>query len=514
MTVTVIDFRYHLVSLVSVFLALAVGIVLGAGPLKESIGDTLTGQVEQLRGEKDALRASSTPRPAPCRTPRRTSTLPGRSCSTAPWPTAAWPSSRSARSTSRSGPRSTSGSRSPARASPRTCTLSRDLGRPGRTDVPPGPGRPAARVPRPGAGRRRRRGGRARSALVQALVTSDPERPGRALRRRLRAAGAPVVERERQPAGDGRGPGHRAGRRDRRPRRAVREAGRGRERTAVPEAVAAQLAVLSAAQGVGRVRWLGDRPRGEGSLTDAVLADAGPGRGPTTVSGPSASPARSTCRSLSPAGSRDQPALRLRRRREPRRRPSELRRGRPHASGCPRTRARPPGPRDDGPLPRRILTGVSRARSPRWYAARSTARAGEARRWTAHEPPRRADQPARGTVGRRGPARGRPVGPPSTRGAVALTVGRPRRARRSVGGRPRRGHHRAAQGAAGAPRCTSRGELTTGGLKVARRGPGALVAAAVATPLQRPDGTLGRRSAGWPTSCSPREPSSRRAPTW
>lgn len=51
-----IDFRYHIVSLISVFLALAVGIVLGAGPLKESIGDQLTGQVDQLRSEKDALR--------------------------------------------------------------------------------------------------------------------------------------------------------------------------------------------------------------------------------------------------------------------------------------------------------------------------------------------------------------------------------------------------------------------------------------------------------------------------
>lgn len=51
-----IDFRYHLVSLISVFLALAVGIALGAGPLKESIGDTLTGQVDQLRSEKDSLR--------------------------------------------------------------------------------------------------------------------------------------------------------------------------------------------------------------------------------------------------------------------------------------------------------------------------------------------------------------------------------------------------------------------------------------------------------------------------
>ncbi|HCX85289.1 MAG TPA: copper transporter, partial [Micrococcales bacterium] len=51
-----VDFRYHLVSLISVFLALAVGIVLGAGPLRDTISDQLTGQVEQLRSEKDALR--------------------------------------------------------------------------------------------------------------------------------------------------------------------------------------------------------------------------------------------------------------------------------------------------------------------------------------------------------------------------------------------------------------------------------------------------------------------------
>jgi hypothetical protein len=50
-----IDFRYHLVSLVSVFLALAVGIVLGAGPLQGSIGETLTQSVEQLRQEKETL---------------------------------------------------------------------------------------------------------------------------------------------------------------------------------------------------------------------------------------------------------------------------------------------------------------------------------------------------------------------------------------------------------------------------------------------------------------------------
>jgi len=52
-----IDFRYHVVSLVSVFLALAVGIVLGAGPLKEPIGNTLTQSVKNLRQELDVKRA-------------------------------------------------------------------------------------------------------------------------------------------------------------------------------------------------------------------------------------------------------------------------------------------------------------------------------------------------------------------------------------------------------------------------------------------------------------------------
>ena len=51
-----IDFRYHLVSLISVFLALAVGIILGAGPLKEGIGNSLSKQITVLGQEKAALR--------------------------------------------------------------------------------------------------------------------------------------------------------------------------------------------------------------------------------------------------------------------------------------------------------------------------------------------------------------------------------------------------------------------------------------------------------------------------
>lgn len=52
-----IDFRYHLVSIASIFLALAVGIVLGAGPLKGTIGDTLASEVTRLRDDANNLRA-------------------------------------------------------------------------------------------------------------------------------------------------------------------------------------------------------------------------------------------------------------------------------------------------------------------------------------------------------------------------------------------------------------------------------------------------------------------------
>ncbi|NHA67790.1 copper transporter [Phycicoccus flavus] len=50
-----IDFRYHIVSIVSIFLALAVGIVLGAGPLQGEIGSTLQGEIASLRDDKAEL---------------------------------------------------------------------------------------------------------------------------------------------------------------------------------------------------------------------------------------------------------------------------------------------------------------------------------------------------------------------------------------------------------------------------------------------------------------------------
>lgn len=55
-----IDFRYHIVSLVAVFLALGVGIVLGSGPLDEQIQGTLQTQASQLRTEQQGLRQQIT----------------------------------------------------------------------------------------------------------------------------------------------------------------------------------------------------------------------------------------------------------------------------------------------------------------------------------------------------------------------------------------------------------------------------------------------------------------------
>jgi hypothetical protein len=51
----VIDFRYHVVSIVAVFMALAVGIVLGSGPLKDDISGFLEDRTEQLAQEKVEL---------------------------------------------------------------------------------------------------------------------------------------------------------------------------------------------------------------------------------------------------------------------------------------------------------------------------------------------------------------------------------------------------------------------------------------------------------------------------
>ena len=55
-----ISFRYHIVSIVSVFLALAIGVALGGGPLKGTVDNTLVTQVQADKKVKVALRAEIT----------------------------------------------------------------------------------------------------------------------------------------------------------------------------------------------------------------------------------------------------------------------------------------------------------------------------------------------------------------------------------------------------------------------------------------------------------------------
>ena len=59
-----INFRFHLISLIAVFLALAVGVVMGYGVLGQPTVDTLQSRVDtverradEIRGENDQLRA-------------------------------------------------------------------------------------------------------------------------------------------------------------------------------------------------------------------------------------------------------------------------------------------------------------------------------------------------------------------------------------------------------------------------------------------------------------------------
>lgn len=48
-----LNFRYHVVSLIAVFLALALGVVLGAGPLQRQVGNLLSSQLVEARQARD-----------------------------------------------------------------------------------------------------------------------------------------------------------------------------------------------------------------------------------------------------------------------------------------------------------------------------------------------------------------------------------------------------------------------------------------------------------------------------
>lgn len=51
-----IDFRYHLISIIAIFLALAAGVALGAGPLNEPFNEQLASEADRDRSDKAELR--------------------------------------------------------------------------------------------------------------------------------------------------------------------------------------------------------------------------------------------------------------------------------------------------------------------------------------------------------------------------------------------------------------------------------------------------------------------------
>ncbi|MDQ0374930.1 hypothetical protein [Cellulomonas humilata] len=148
-------------------------------------------------------------------------------------------------------------------------------------------------------------------------------------------------------------------------------------------------------------------------------------------------------------------------------------------------------------LPRRLLTGVvaSAVTAVVRGALDAQAPGGQAR-WTRTNHRGEPISLLEGPAVAAGLLAGGLVGAPSTRGAVALTVATASGAAFGLVddlGEDTSTRRKGLRGHLGA---LAHGELTTGGLKVLGIGAGALVAAAAATPLQRPDGTR-RSTVGW-----------------
>src|SRR5690554_1529606 len=53
------DFRYHVVSLTAVFLALAIGVVLGSGPMHNALVGDMSGQIEALESQVTEAQAEA-----------------------------------------------------------------------------------------------------------------------------------------------------------------------------------------------------------------------------------------------------------------------------------------------------------------------------------------------------------------------------------------------------------------------------------------------------------------------
>lgn len=148
-------------------------------------------------------------------------------------------------------------------------------------------------------------------------------------------------------------------------------------------------------------------------------------------------------------------------------------------------------------LPRRILTGVVAGAVTSVVRGVLDAQApGGQARWTRTNHRGEPISLLEGPAVAAGLLAGGLVGAPSTRGAVALTVATASGAAFGLVddlGEDTSSRRKGLRGHLGA---LARGDLTTGGLKVLGIGAGALVAAAVATPVHRVDGTR-RSTVGW-----------------
>jgi hypothetical protein len=66
-----INFRFHVVSLIAIFLALALGVVIGAGVIDRGVVDALTPGSTPSSGTRTASRARTTASAAATRSSRR-----------------------------------------------------------------------------------------------------------------------------------------------------------------------------------------------------------------------------------------------------------------------------------------------------------------------------------------------------------------------------------------------------------------------------------------------------------
>ena len=54
-----INFRFHVVSLIAIFLALALGVVIGAGVIDRGVVDTLNSRLDRVEAKSDRIQSAN-----------------------------------------------------------------------------------------------------------------------------------------------------------------------------------------------------------------------------------------------------------------------------------------------------------------------------------------------------------------------------------------------------------------------------------------------------------------------